>query len=66
MTKTAIKFLDSMATDTHGATCAMCTKVYKIWYIGAIQIGRVYCKCETVPADATKYGARPTAAQQAE
>ncbi len=56
MTKTSVKTLDAMTTDTMGTTCAACRKEYKIWFIGTRVIGRIYCRCEAPTGPVNKFG----------
>lgn len=65
-TKSQIKTLDGVASDKQGCKCAACGLTYTIWYAGTLQIARIYCACESIPAAANKFGVLSVAAQEAD
>lgn len=64
-TKSEIKTLNTIASDTMGSTCACCQVAYKIWYVGTVEIARTYCKCESAPVGANRFGVLSADAQMA-
>jgi len=66
LTKKQIAYAESMCSDKHGSTCAVCEKSWCVWYLNTVAIARTFCKCETAPAGVNAFNVLPYAQQIAE
>lgn len=51
LSKAARSTLDAIAHSKLGATCAMCSKEWTVWYVGNSEIGKQRCRCEFAPGE---------------